>query len=132
MIEPTSKDIGRPVRLKAMPKATGRLSGFNQQYCYVENAQGSSPIVREALDWADATPAGPGESPRALAARSRLEAEGFAIEAADPGLWRIRGFTFWPEVGLWRHPDGTPGGNGVATLIAALRAQKPPPDAAAI
>lgn len=135
MINPSPQDIGRDVHFcRVGEAATGRLTGFGPHYCYVEVLGFSTPVRREDLDWAGPRPA-PGESDREKAARSRFEAEGFTIEVAAAHQWLIDGFSFWPEIGMWRRPDGSGGPSGIASLIEALRQarakpQKPPSDAA--
>lgn len=61
------------------------------------------------------------ESPRARAARSRLEAERFTVAPIDATHWRIGNFSFWPETNMWRHPDGRLGNGGLPGLIEAVR-----------
>lgn len=62
-----------------------------------------------------------GESPRARAARSRLEGVGFTIVVVDATHWRIGDFSFWPETNMWRQPDGRLGSGGLSGLIEAVR-----------
>lgn len=125
MIQPTEQDVGREVSFTSgAGTATGMLKRFGPHYCYVEVAGVEAPIRREALEWAG-EPLPAKESPRAAVARSHLQAAGFTVDTADSAVWLIEGFSFWPEGGMWKHPDGSLGGNGLTGLIAALRAARP-------
>lgn len=77
------------------------------------------------IDWVP-----PPESPRGRAARGRLEGEGFTIEVVDSAHWLVEGFAFWPELGMWRNPQGLLGPAGVSSLIGALKQARQPAAAA--
>jgi hypothetical protein len=117
MIEPTSTDVGRSVRYETgSGPVIGKVTGFNAHYVYVAVGSITAPALRRELVWAEE-----GESPRAKAARSRFEAEGYAVETVDLFHWRIQGHSFWPEIGMWQPPGGQIGGGGVAALLQRLK-----------
>lgn len=128
MIEPKSTDVGRDVVILPS-RRKGRINGFTAIYVFVLDAElGEVPVKREELDWATAPAIDPRE-PTALAraALSCLEAAGLAIEVVDAKEWRVEGFVFFPEAGLWRRPDKTVGGGGAVPLIEAIRRAKAAP-----
>ena len=65
---------------------------------------------------------------KADAARTVFKAAELAVDETDHHCWRVAArWMFWPATGLWRRPNGLPGGGGASRLVAAIRAEKGDP-----
>lgn len=123
MIEPTSKDIGRWVAWKRGDStvAKARLEGFDASFVQVRASGQLHEVPRGQLEWPEG-----GADKQAQAARSMFEAAGLAVESIDETVWQVERHRFWPATSMWRRPDGSVGGNGAHSLIAAVRAAAGP------
>lgn len=122
MIEPTSKDVNRRVLISAGggPAVSGVIVGFTEYDVTVLVAGAERTLRRQDLAWAPEPHSG---------ARALFEKEGFDVAVIDDKTWTVAAigdasgrivFRFWPDTGLWRDPDGDPGGSAVG-LIQAMR-----------